>query len=296
MPEATSPQTAGGYLTQQQVADFLLQPLQAASIFLSSGVKVLDTAGGNNIRVPMLTGSTGAGFVAEGAAIPDDDVTFSELNLLPKGMKAVKAITRVSDELLRQSVVALDSVLRQRIVSDVAATLDNAFIASTVTDGTQPRGLLSQPGVQSVAVGGAITIDVLHDMLTALLTANVDPTGARFMVTPFVWGALRKLRASGTGNYLLQPDPTQAGKFTLLGFPVTVTPRIPTSTGTGKPTSVVLWVPSLYAVARDIDPTVKVLDQLYASSGQVGIRVDARYDAAPLYPQSVVVATGVTGG
>lgn len=57
-----------------------------------------------------------------------------------------------------------------------------------------------------------------------------------------------------------------------------------------------LWVPSLYAVARDIAPEVKVLDQTYAGTGQVGIRVQARYDAAPLYPASIVIATSVTGG
>lgn len=295
MPEATTPQTAGGYLTQQQVADFLLQPLQAASVFLSSGPRILDTNFGNSIRVPMLTGSTGASFVAEGALIPDDDVTFGELNLLPKGMRAVKAITRFSDELARQSIVALDQVLKDRIVGDVAAALDNAFIASTVTDGTSPRGLLSQPGIQTIAVGGAITLDALNDALTLLLSANVDPTGARFMLTPFVWGVIRKLKSTD-GKYLLQPDPTAAGKFTLLGFPVTVTPRIPTAGTTTKTTSVVLWVPSMYAVARDVDPTVKILDQRYADTGQVGLRVEARYDAAPLYPASVVTLTGVTGG
>ncbi len=55
-------------------------------------------------------------------------------------------------------------------------------------------------------------------------------------------------------------------------------------------------MPSLYAVARDIAPEVKVLDQTYAGTGQVGIRVQARYDAAPLYPESVVIANNVTGG
>jgi len=295
MPEATTPQTAGGYLTATQVASFLLTPLQAASVFLAAGPRILDTNGGNSIRVPLLAGSTGASFVAEGALIPDDDVTFSEALLLPKGMRAVKAITRFSDELARQSIVALDQVLKDRIVGDVAAALDTAFIASTVSDGTSPRGLLSQPGIQTIAVGGAITLDALQDALTLLLTANVDPTGAQFMVTPFCWGVIRKLKDS-TGRGLLQPDPTAAGKFSLLGFPVVVTPRIPTSAAAGRATSVVLWVPSMYAVARDVDPTVKVLDQLYAGTGQVGLRVEARYDAAPLYPASVVTLTGVTGG
>jgi HK97 family phage major capsid protein len=58
--------------------------LQAGSLFLASGVKIFDTAGGNNLRIPKLVGSTGASWVAEAANIPDDDVTFGELSLLPK--------------------------------------------------------------------------------------------------------------------------------------------------------------------------------------------------------------------
>ena len=67
MPEGTQTPAAGGYLTQQHVATLLLQPLQPASLFLASGVKIFDTAGGNNLRIPKLVGSTGASWVAEAA-------------------------------------------------------------------------------------------------------------------------------------------------------------------------------------------------------------------------------------
>ncbi len=72
-------------------------------------------------------------------------------------------------------------------------------------------------------------------------------------MTPFVFQTLRKAKDSA-GHYLMQPDVLEQGAFRMLGYPVTVTPRIPTGTGTGKPTNVVLWVPSMYAVARDIAP------------------------------------------
>jgi hypothetical protein len=106
MPEGTQTPAAGGYLTQQRVgcpdwwtrspkvATLLLQPLQAASLFLASGVKIFDTAGGNNLRIPKLVGSTGASWVAEAANIPDDDVTFGELSLLPKSRHARPRLPR----------------------------------------------------------------------------------------------------------------------------------------------------------------------------------------------------------
>jgi HK97 family phage major capsid protein len=51
---------------------------------------------------------------------------------------------------------------------------------------------------------------------------------------------------------------------------------------------------SQLAVARDLAPSVKLLDQTYADFDQQAIRVVARYDAAPLNPQAVVVLRGVT--
>ncbi len=294
MPEST-PLAAGGELTQQVVAQLLLQPLQAASIFLAAGPRIFDTNRGNRLRVPTLTGSTGAGFVAEGALIPDDDVTFGELNLLPTGMQSVKVITRVSDELLRQSTIALDQVLRTRLVGDVATALDRELIAGTDTTGVRPLGLLNYAGTQKIAAGGPASFDLLLDMEAALISANVDPAGAVWLISPFVFAALRKLKGS-TGSYLLQPDITAAGGFTLFGRGVTVTPRIPTVGTTTKTTSMVLYRPSLIAVARDIAPLVQILTERYSDTGQVGIKVQARYDAAPMFPASVVIATGVTGG
>ena len=294
MAQNTQTTAAGGALTQQQVADLLLQPLQAKSVFLAAGPRIFDTDGGNNLRIPKLVSSTGATFVAEGATIPDDDTTFGEITLLPKTMQAVKVITKVSDELLRQSIVALDQVLKDRLVTDIAAALDNAFINGTGT--TQPLGMLAAAGTQSIVVTGAATTDLLYDMSAKLLTANVDPTGARWLITPYVFNVLRKTKASGTGDYMIQPDLTAAGKFQLLGWPVDVTSRIPTGGSATYYSKIVLWVPSLYAVARDIAPEVKVLTERYADTGQVGIRVQARYDAAPLYPEAVVIATNVTGG
>ena len=294
--ETTQTNSLGGYLTQQQVAQMLLLPLQAASVFLAAGPRIFDTNGGNALRIPRLAASSGAGWVAEGALIGADDATFGELNLLPKNMQSLKVITKVSDELIRQAVVDVSAALQARLVNDVAAALDTALIASAVTDGTVPTGLLSQANVQTTAITGAITLDALQDAISKLIAANVDLSLARWMLTPYCWGVLRKLKEGTTNRYMLEPDPTQIGVWRLLGLPVTVTPRIPTDAGAGHATTVVLWCPSMYAVARDISPEVTILREAYADHGQVGIRVTCRYDAAVMYPESIVTLTAVTGG
>ena len=47
-------------------------------------------------------------------------------------------------------------------------------------------------------------------------------------------------------------------------------------------------------MARDLAPSVKLLDQTYADFDQQAIRVVAQYDAAPLNPSAIVVLRGVT--
>ena len=51
---------------------------------------------------------------------------------------------------------------------------------------------------------------------------------------------------------------------------------------------------SQIAVARDVAPSVKILDQTFGDYDQQAIRVVARYDAAPLNPEAVVKMTNVT--
>ncbi|RIT84235.1 phage major capsid protein [Mycobacteroides abscessus] len=282
-------------LTQEQVQKILVQPLEKASVFLASGVRIFDT-NGSAVRIPKQAPPTAPAWHGENEQISEVNPDFGEVILLPDTMKSVKVLVKFSNELARQSVVSLDAALRQRLVTDVAATLDTAFIASTVVDGTQPTGILNYAGRQSITAVGAITIDDLHDAEGLALAANVDPSRLRWFMTSRDFVAIRKLReGSGTGQYLVQPDPTESGAYRLLGHPVTVTNRIPDDGGAGTDESTaVLFDPSQVAVARDLAPTVKILDQTFGDFDQMAIRVVARYDAAPLNAEAVVTLEGIT--
>lgn len=158
---ATSTDTAP-QLTQEQVQKILVQPLEEASVFLAAGPRMFDTDG-SPVRVPKMGGPTDPSWHGENEQISEVDVEFDEVTLLPSTVKSVKTLTRFSNELARQSVVALDAALRDRLVRDVAAKVDTALIASTVTDGTQPLGLLNYTGTQAMTAVGTITLDALHD-------------------------------------------------------------------------------------------------------------------------------------
>jgi len=105
-------------------------------------------------------------------------------------------------------------------------------------------------------------------------------------VPPAILTALRKLKETGTGRPLLQPDATALSGRTLLGYPVLVTPVLTSQ--------VVLADMSMVAVGRDMAPSFKILDQTFADTDELALRVVTRWDVAPIDPAGVVVLRGVT--
>ena len=139
--EVTSGNTT---LIQSQVASLLVQPLEQASTFLAAGPVVLDSS--SPLRLPRIANGVTAGFVAEGAQISDGDVAFDEVTLLPSTLKGLKVLVKLSNELIRTSVVGLDAVLRTRLVTDVANALDAALWDGAGTTNTV-KGILRQTGI-----------------------------------------------------------------------------------------------------------------------------------------------------
>jgi HK97 family phage major capsid protein len=279
-------------LTSEQVLAFLIRPLEAASVFLAAGPRIYDTTG-EPIRVPKLASMGTPSFVAEGSAIPEVDPSFSEIVLLPSTIRPVSSITRFSNQLARQSVVDLTAGLRDKMVRDVADVLDTAFISGSGAGTASPTGILNYSGVTVAgsAVGTA-TFDDLYDAEAAAMDANVNPDGLRWMMNGRDWSAIKKLKDT-TGRNLVTPDPTTGALNRLLGYPVTVSSKIPSSYNGGT-AQVVLADFQQIAVARDLTPSVTILPERYAEFDQQAIRVITRYDAQPLNASAVVKLTGIT--
>ena len=288
---AAAGSTAASELTAEQVQKILVKPLEAASVFLAAGPRIFDTAG--PLRIPKAPKASDVSFVGENELIPEVNPDFDEVQLLPSTMKSLKTLTRYSNELARQSVVALDAALKDRLVADVAAKLDAQLLSASGDGTTTPKGLFAWAGIQNVAVGGALTLDHLLTAWGLALSANVTMGSLKWVLTPRDFVALRKVKDT-TGQYLLQVDPTADGVFRLWCAPVIVSARIPNTTGASPTGRAALVDFSQIAVARDAAPSVKVLDQTFGDHDQQAIRVTARYDAAPLNPEAVVTLTGIT--
>lgn len=279
-------------LTAEQVQKILVQPLTDRSVFLAAGPRVFDSA--SQLRIAKMGGPIAdPGWTGENELIPERDATFGEVTLLPSTMKSIKVLTRFSNELARQSVVSLDAALKDRLVTDVATKLDTQLLSASGDGITTPKGLFAYAGTQTLAVGGPLTLDNLHDAEGLVLAANVNPAAVRWLMTSREFVRLRKIKDT-SGRYIVESDVAAGAGYTLLGHSVTVTNRLPDTTGTTPTGRAALVDFSQIAVARDVAPSVTVLDQTFGQFDQMALRVVARYDAAPLNPEAVVAITGVT--
>lgn len=271
-------------LLQSQVADILVNPLAQASTFLAAGPQIFDTS--DQLRIPRIASGVSAGFVAEGAQITDGDVTFDEVTLLPSTLKSLKVLVRFSNEMARQSVVALDATLRTTLVTNVAEALDAALWDGAGTLNTV-KGILRATGIAT----GTLDLTDADSLIDGLATAqgnHVTPT--HWVMTPGSFAALRKLKVGTTdARYIFDPSTIQNGTaFQLFGLPVIITDYIPAVTAKNR---VALVDFSKVAVARDVDAEVKLLDQTWGDYDSVGIRVVTRYDVGLLQAKAVTLLT-----
>lgn len=283
-------------LIQSQVASLLVQPLEQASTFLAAGPVVLDSS--SPVRVPRIAAGASAGFVGEGEQILDSTVEFDEVTLLPSARKGLKCLVRLSNELIRTSVVGLDAVLRQRLVTDVANALDAALWDGDGDDDTI-TGILQHPNVATSPLD-IRDADSLIDGIAVAQANHVSPT--HWVMTPESFAALRKLKIAEPGQtsdqdfrqYLFDPSGIQgATKFQLFGLPVIITARIPDD-DLGAP-RIALVDFTKVVVARDVNAEVKILDQTWGDYDSIGIRVVSRWDVALLQDEAVTLLTEDAG-
>lgn len=269
--------TTANKLIQEQVANFLIEPLEAESVVLSAGPAIFNSS--EPLKIPTLLSGFTPGLVGEGEVIPEGTANFGELSLMPSDRKSIKSLTRVTNELIRQADVGVSTVLQKRLVKDVANKLDTELLKGSGVEGGI-TGILNQKGVQTATLDAANPDSVL-DIIGKARAAEVKPN--RIFMSGADYLTLSKLK-NADGDYILQSSAAINGTLTetLFGIPVTVTNKLEAGEGFMADMNQV-------AVVRDTDPTVKVDESVFFTTDEVGIRVVTRYDLGLLHPQGVIV-------
>jgi HK97 family phage major capsid protein len=165
--------TAGGNLVATELkSDSFIDMLINSMALQQMGITTLTDLNGN-IAIPRQTGGATGFWVAESGATTESDLTFDQVLLSPK---TVAAMTDVSRQLLLQSSLSVEQLLRRDLAMRIALEMDRAGIHGSGT-ANQPRGLLNTSGIGSVA-GGANGLAPTWDNIVGLETLVDNANGA----------------------------------------------------------------------------------------------------------------------
>lgn len=255
----------------QTFYDVIQEKLVTVGPMLDGGVvTLLNTASGEDIKVPVEASRPLGTAINEGTSITPLDPTFSTITL--KSQK-VAVLTKVSRELLQDSGIDIVAYLARTLGTSVGVRVNNLLTVGTGT--TQANGIVTASGsgvTGGTAVSGAFTADNLIDLAHSVDGAYVRLGGA-FMMRRASMGQLRKLK-DNAGQYLYVPAATVGAADQFMGFPIVENPDVPAIALGAK--SVLFGWHGSYHVRQVGGIEVARSDDAYFAEDEVGFRVTIR--------------------
>lgn len=234
-----------------------------------SVVTLLNTASGEDIKVPVEATRPLATAIAEATAITALDPTFTSITL--KSQK-VAVLTKVSREILTDSGIDLVSYLARTLGTSVGIRANNLLTVGTGT--TQANGIVTAAGsgITGSTATGTFTADNLIDLAHSVDGAYVR-LGARWMMRRATMGALRKLKDTA-GQYLYVPAAAVGVPDSFMGFEITENPDVAAVAASAK--SVLFGWTGSYHVRQVGGIEIARSDDAYFADDEVGFRVTLR--------------------
>lgn len=264
----------GGFIVDSQFFAELNKSMKAFGPMLDPGVtRQITTGTGANLAWPTMDDTSNKGaLLAENTQDSDSNLVFAQKQL--DAYKYTSGIFRVSEELLQDSELDIESIVRDAMAERIGRIANEHLTTGTGTG--QPNGILTATtsGVTATSAT-AIDADELLDLFH-----SVDPA-YRAMGSAWMWNdatlkVLRKLK-DGDGNYLWQaPDLRTGEPGTFLGSPYVINQDMPDIATTATP--VLFGNMDRYVVRRVKEFAIKRLVERYADFYQVGFVGFTRFD------------------
>jgi HK97 family phage major capsid protein len=254
--------------------DVLQEQMRYTGPFLNEqvGYTILNTNGGEDIKVPKQTGFSAATATAEAAAFAVNNPTTSFLTL--RAHKFGTLVT-VSRELLEDAGIDIVGFIARQAGNALGNIINERLAIGTGTN--DPRGIVTasaQGKVGSTAVGGAFSADDLIDLVHSIDAGYANkPSGVGFQMRRATIGTLRKLKDQD-GRYIY--DPTQGTQALLLGYPIFENPHVPAINTSAK--SVIFGDMSYYHVRQVGGIEVARSSDAFFTSDLEAFRVSLRVD------------------
>lgn len=190
-----------GGMTVQVEKRGLLDDFFNASVMRLAGATVLEGLTGN-LDLPRLVAGTAAAGKAENGTSDEVSPTTAMLQLTPKRLPAY---IDISERLLLQSSVAIETILRGHLATQMGATQEAAFFHGTGTN--EANGIAGASGIGSVAGGTnglAPTLANLIALETAVDTSNALLGNLSYVSNGQIRGKLKSTpKVSSTDSRML---------------------------------------------------------------------------------------------
>jgi HK97 family phage major capsid protein len=183
---------------------------------------ILNTASGNDIKVPRQTAFSAATATAEGAVFTVSNPTGESFTL--KAQK-VGVLLKTSREIIEDSGIDLVSYIARQAGEAVGYKVNDLLAVGTGT--VVPNGIFVASGLGvtgGTAVSGAFTADNLIDLLHSVDSAVAARPATALQMNRAALGAVRKLK-DGDGRYLFEYG--AAGEPRILGERIVENPFAP---------------------------------------------------------------------
>jgi len=258
---------SGSDWVPQQWSNQLVQSL-ALQTALFDKSNLLETSNGQVFNIPVSTADEAIALVAEEGTYSNPAPTTSSVAI---GAYKYGAIVKVSTEMLQDSAFPIENYINRQ----VSRYLGNQIgaILATGTGSSQPQGISKCTVGVTAASTTATTADEIYDTQHSV-SAPYRNSSAWYVNDSWL-KAVRKLKASGSGDYLLQPGLSAGTPATLLGNPVYIEQL--DAPATGK--VVAVYGDAMGYTVRRTPFEVTVLNERFADTGHVGFKVDVRLDA-----------------
>lgn len=292
---------AGGVLIPPGWSSDLIELLRERAVVRRMNPTVVPMPNGS-MQFPKLTGGATAGYIGESYNAPVTEQTFGQINLV---WKKLACLIPISNDLLKFSSVAADSVVRDDAVAAMGIREDQAFLRS---DGSAfaPKGLLYHcPAANKFDANGTVNLaNVTTDLATMILTLRSG--NCRFIRPGWIMAPRSELYLmtvrDANGNFAFR-DEMLTGR--LWGWPYASTTEVPINLGTGVDESEIYLVDFADVVLGEANTIMVSASDVAAyhdgtsvqaafSLDQTVMRLIAHHDMNVRHDESLCVMEAVT--
>ena len=277
--------SSGGALVPEEFAARVIRLVENYGTFAASNVEKV-TMTRDTLVIPKRVTGTAAYFVGEGTAVNESEPTYANVQLIAKKLAVG---TRMSSEIVEDALVSIADAVAVEFSTSLALKQDmcgwlgdgtSSFggihgVVPKINDGTHTAAVLTA-GAGATGFESLTVTDFIKLIGKMPLYAR---QGAAFYISPAGFAAsMARLRYAAGGNTVEQVGGGVNEQF--LGYPVNLVHVMDGTLGSDPSKVKVLFanlgLSSIYARRRDF--SVKMYDQVYATTDQLLLQGTLRFD------------------